>query len=567
MMEESKVLEQKEEITEASETAPQPEEAENKQDDKKDGKKGGRKLPLIIGALVLLVIAVAAALFLGSGKASPAALNTQPKAWPKEALLDEGYSAYLPLDDGSCIEIKDEVERAYLTPDRKHLVVGLCDGMLYVTDTAQSEKQVICENYWDIEYLTDKGFVYYDEDENMYRVLFSDYSKVELGEDIAIEFAENTLSLVCAYDKGVYTLAETESEYVKRGSWSKTVRVEAVSDDAQLCLWTVTEDNVNTTYLSEGDEKTKLFETEYVSKYSSGIVVSFSADQQTVVVGNLYDDSLWIKKRGEEPVKAKLSDTLASRSLYTEKGNIEDVNAGDIQSLYVSVDADGLNNLYHISPEGDRERVLNDVLVYSIADNKVVYQNDDGLYYAEVKAAELGEEERISGEAEDVWVSRNGKYVFYRKNVDDNEGTLYCYKLGEDEPVKVAGNVTTSGMCEGLDNGSLLFFKNKEEAGDSYYSYFGTLYSWAYGDEEANKIGGEVLLYTLDSGYSEDIIDINNFTYLKYTESIDGFDFGNLMHFDGKESTRLASDVSYDLYYTRETKKQAPAVEAPAARY
>lgn len=120
----------------------------------------------------LLIITVVVICVLSAGK--KAAYATEH--FSVSAKMTDDGTAYIPLDEGKCIAINEEVKSAMLTKDRKRIVVLLEDGLLYITDINLSEKHKITDNAADILAIRNDGFIYRDKKDCDYRVFFSDYS-------------------------------------------------------------------------------------------------------------------------------------------------------------------------------------------------------------------------------------------------------------------------------------------------------------------------------------------------------------------------------------------------------
>ena len=208
-------------------------------------KKKGKKVFVIAGITLIVIIAVVSTILLSAGTGNSVGQEIEPVTI--SARMTEDGTAYIPLMNGNCIKISEEVESAKLTKDRLHIVVLLQDGMLYVTDITLTEKHNISDNAVSVVAVHNDGFIYKDEDENVYRVLFADYSSLHLGEDPAVITAyDNVTALIATDDGDIYTLSNLSSEKTKIASFDGNVELEAISNNGQISVWVTEEDDVQT---------------------------------------------------------------------------------------------------------------------------------------------------------------------------------------------------------------------------------------------------------------------------------------------------------------------------------
>lgn len=506
-----------------------------------------KKWPLILAIIgVVVAIVIVAVLALGNpGSSSPS--KVEPIAISAR-MTDDG-TAYIPLFDGTSITINEEVQSAVLTKDRKHIVVLLKDGLLYITDGQLANKTTIADNVTTFIVRND-GILYEDDENVLYRVMFADYANVKIGEDVAFVVATDTTSVLYATGEGkVYTMAATTSEATKVGTFENRAELEAISNDGQISIWVDKDSSDLTIYLSEGDSRTTLGQVD--SKYNY-TYATFTDDQKIIVVTNSYCNRMWIKSVGSDPVEVKLAGEPQNHTVYTANGNLSDEISTNVQSLYFSTESDSGNNLYNITLSGDRERVLSKINTFTISNGYIIFTDtESNLFYGKLNGTEVLDEEKIASEVSIFEVTENGKYVYYTKDYDDEVATLYCYKLGEDSPVKIASEVACYGgwsygwtyNAYSTDGATVFYFKDLEEVEDTYSDH-GTLLMWTYGDESSQKIASEVLTYSITSGLSSGEVKKNSLMFLKYS-SVDTDEniYTNWMYYNGTDTTKIAADV------------------------
>lgn len=97
-----------------------------------------KKKSLIILVAVLAALIVVGSFLLVKGKGGTTATGTDNVAI-KAKITTDG-TAYIPLYNGKTIEIQGDVQKAWLTKNKKRVITLQKDGTLYVTDLNQSEK-------------------------------------------------------------------------------------------------------------------------------------------------------------------------------------------------------------------------------------------------------------------------------------------------------------------------------------------------------------------------------------------------------------------------------------------
>lgn len=495
----------------------------------------------VIGTCVLLLVCVLLFVKKPTAGSGSSALEKASYLIGKVTPSGEGYVALL---NGRTVEISDDVSYITATPDRKHILVITKNGELYITDPAQKEHTSVASNCKSVITVRNDGFFYTDKNDNNYRVLFSDLEPQKLGNDVVVAVADDNTTLLYATDSGdIYRLLNTEDVPTKVGYFPKSTRMIAISNDGQTGVWELVDGNDRSIVLLDGDDKSTL--GSYSSEYSGGIV-RFSSDQSLAVIGSVYGESLWIKTAGNEPVQAKLGAQLSTATIYTDSGLLRDAPGNKVSHLYVDTEADSGDNVYCISMDGDREKILSKTSEHAVSNNHIVYiDSDHNLYVAALEKGAAVKEEKLASDVSTLGLVPGKNYVYYFRSFESGEGTLYCYRFGQKEPVKVSSGVTQYTSYS-PDGASVLFYKDVETISDTY-DRTGMLMLWNYGDSEPKKVSSDVLTYSLDSGYDSILINPKSFLYSKYSSTDkDGKVLVNWMYWNGKDSVKVASDVIED---------------------
>ncbi len=507
-------------------------------DEKKPPKKIKKWIFYLAGGVALLaVIALVLVLVLGSGGGG-SAIGKHNAVY---AMINEDGTAFLPLMNGKTVTVKGEVQRAAVTADRKHVIVLDEDKNLYITDVKQNGKTKVSEEAESFSNVRDTGF-FFISDGICYRYSFAGGGSVELGKAGDMVVARDSLSALYSTEDGkVFRLPGDEQEPERLGSSSGSIRLCGISNDGSIAVWSAADNNEITIYLNEGEERSTLGKVSGRYSYTGAL---FSEDQQLLFIYNFYGEQVWLKRPGQEAVRVKLGAEPDGGAVYSKNGYLTLDEGAKLEELYFSTEADEGINVYWISTEGERERILSGVNDYAVADGRIVYLNEDNeLYYADVAGEKLSKEKKIAGDVDMFELSLNGQYVYYIKDYEDRDeiGNLYCYKLGAKEPVKVASDVPIDGIIFSTDGAGVVFFKEMEFSSGLRQ---GTLMAWSYQSGERIKIADEVVSRSVTSGLWTASIDLKSFTYMKNGETDkNGKVTGDWYYYNGKEATRIAADV------------------------
>ena len=500
-------------------------------------------LPLIIGAAVLALALVVGGIFvvralIGGGSSDQTAIVVSRE--------NEDGAGFIPLFDGSCIKIKEDVKIAAITKDKKHVIVLTNDGDLYVTDKDLSSKTRIADEVGSVYTLQNSGVIYRDDENVCYRFRFRDGEKTELGKDASFVNGPETLTTLYKCDGKIYLLTEKSDDAERIGSIDGSATMLAVSDDGKLAIWAATKsgESEQTIYVYENGEKAK------IGTASGSPRAYFTKDQKLAIIYN--SELLWMKQPGKDAVKVKLSASVNS-NFFTTKGEFSDSNRSDAKYLYVLGSNDGV---YCIDQDGSRDRVLTKVVQFVVANGFIVYLNEDGeLYSAKINGAEVSKEIKIASDVNIVESAQDGEYIYYIRDYDSgtNTGVLYCNKVGTEKTKKVASDACCRSYSGGggyiyawysLTGDAILFLKDAERIQNTYTTA-GTLYTWSFGREKTVKIANDVINFAFSSGHVNDV-DPSSFVYLKYiSANSDGDILCDWFYYNGSDSNKFASDIVY----------------------
>ncbi len=476
---------------------------------------------------------------------------------PISAAKNMKKMAYVPLMDGNTIQFEN-VSEAYITPDREHIVVINTDGECFFTDQDQSKKVKVSETAEKIRYLMDEGVIYCDKTALWHRYIFENESDVILGKTEDIEVSASDLNIAFVNDDNeVYSLTGDSDESIKLGNYEDNCRLLSVSDDGKTVFWEDYNDDEVNVYIYADEEKTKIctFETE-----SAGTCVFQNADNDYAVIVNDGSDELFILQGTDEPIKAELGNKISSPYIYTENGMLNDDEKSKFSGVYIALEGENEeSNLYYIDKKGNRERVVSNIGEFTIYNGHLYYIDENkNLKNAVLSGEKIRDEKKIAGDVESISSTcRNGYLYFVRDMSSKNStGSLYVSRKGE-EPIKITSDMSfykydgyTIGRYPWImlqieisqDGRSVYYYQDEKDIDDSYEEV-GELYRFTYGASDSEKISSDVLIYSLNSGLTETMINDKSFIYKKFSTVRDEKVLADWFYFDGKESHKMASNV------------------------
>lgn len=512
-----------------------------------------RYICLILIAVLLFSLSACAA---GGGK-------DKPKPDLVSGWLDDGGKAYICIEGGYTITIDDKLEGAFITPDRSRVICLDEDGRLYhlsydKKNAVLGEDITIAKNVDGVMIVCDAGLVYLTEEGDYYRYSFADESKVKFkGSDIFEAFVTSSFNIVYCAGGNIYLLPADSEDNEKLGSYENDPNIVIVSEDGKTVVWSDIGEESATVYVYENGERTKLGDME-MSFYSGGIYYDELAEDYLALY-SISSSTLFLKPSGGEHVRVKFKSELSS-CLGAAGGK-------KFEGLYVSVNnGDELKDLYYISKDGEKEKLLSGVKDIAISGETLYYLDEDNaLRCAKLKGMELGESERIASDVYVMYAAPDSGTVFYYRDCEgvdpDNytgEGSLYYFSYGGKAPVKISSGVFLihyefSYSEESLyysadylseDGKTVYFFKDAEKDGD--YNTYANLYSYTLGADGPVKISGDVLIFTLNSQTRSPLINPKFFTFARYSSDRDeGGVYVDAVYYNGEGCTVFAKEVIY----------------------
>ena len=500
-----------------------------------------------------------------------------------EGKIASDGSGIIPLQDGTYKSISGEGYSIGITEDRKSIVFLEKDGALSViidenkvsVDADVREVDIIRNDSVIYSKLKNLGKYYptndysydsYKDNEwSYYRYSFISRETIELTDESSYKVAKNTGNILYSTfseKTNKYTLnrlmADSSEYEVLLTSETEIIPV-GISDDGSLYSWCEESGEDFVVYMSVNGEREKVFTI--TDNSSRRIKVSFNKAKNFAVISSYDSDyvALWTPDTGI--TKVKLTNELAFLGVYTDIGHLDDYDDVDAGTIYICTDEEAnIKNLYAITLDGNREKIVSKVLKWAIRNDFLYYITDDNvLFGASVKDGTVTNESKIADGVCDFSISPDGSAIVYIRDVaNDMIGSLYYYKSGNEKPVKIVNEsycdayylsysgywVYAIGAQFSNDGKGIYFFTDPDAIKDTS-KYTATLQLYDIEKDEKTKIAADIMT-TLTSEYINRYPEYSNLWYYKYISyDKDSGTICDLMFWNGESSTKLAKDIIY----------------------
>ena len=497
------------------------------------------------------------------------------------AYVDSDGTAYLCYADGKCIEIGPGVYDAVLTPDGKKVVVVEENGTVYCTDVNLSEETEILENNYsknddawvDIAVTNRFVLIYVEETNNayetatVYRYEFKSDKLLELceerenlttGEDYDVEWTTsygsyyvNNVAFVKAENGKIKVLAPDSDEFEEIAKYNNNVSFCGISTDGRTVSWVEYTDNkYELKIYVDGEVETAISKNSNEASYVYFDMTCSPKNDVFVIDG---ENTVVLVKDGEIET-VSVSGDVNYYSIYTTNGVLleKDTKANKADGIYISVEtSDGKSmELYLVTFDGDKDRLVRYARYWSVVDETLVYiDTNDTLYCADidVKAGELGDKDKISSEVKNFTLCEgNADYIYYLKNYSEEAETadLYVYDKKQENSEKIKSSVYAYGWRVSEDGRSVYYFTDVAVEAESLVKY-GTLNVYNVADGESEKISKNVIVYSVTSNKLSGELDPDSIWFRKYSALTKGsYTFG-VVYYDGKETETVVKEIEW----------------------
>ncbi len=346
-----------------------------------------------------------------------------------------------------------------------------------------------------------------------------------------------------------------------------TLGINGVPDEGNMVVWQlqgerkgkeITDDIPYDVYAYLKGDADKVFSGEDSYPYCK---VLYLTDGSEAVIDSYQPEFYYIDAKGRVD-KIRVD----GNSIFNVMGN-NNYNSGytdSLEHLLVVTEKSGTDTLYVVDLAGEKDKVtanLESSWSVDIYNNIVTYTDDSAnLFMGKLNGRRIEDEVKVASDV--VWsnLSKNGSVIWYAKK-DAETWMIYMYEKGEAQ--KVDTNVLPYSVHMNIEGKNAVYLKDASIApGDENEKYprkKGELYY--YKDGESQKIGSDVFQDSVNLMFRGGYIADNKLEYIGNIYLEDGFIWGNLYSYNGKESTKIASDISATNKGTIVKKPQLPKLE------
>ena len=514
-------------------------------------------LVLAITLVVLLVICSSACTVSGSSDK-----NVSENGLIGGFFTQDG-SCWFPIqNDEGYVHIDGDIASAYVSLDRKTIVVLETGGLLYQATVKDPQAKTIISESADMILELKATSVFYDDYSTgssiNCRYDFESGETIEMGAG-SVAVAQNTASaLICDDDGAVWMLPSGASTPEKVGEYDGTIQANCISNEGTLGVWTVTLDDQQTVYLCDSGEREKLatVDNSFTSTYTY-----FSGDNNTIVVINPGSDTVFLKQPGKDTVDVQMPEDAGYMDPFTENDYLSnEAKIGPDTAIYVDMPDESnyyVSSLYCINFSGERSRVLSGIRDMVVKDGYIYYIDESfDLRCAALDGDRISDERMISGNACTITPSPTGEGVCYSKNIgDDSIGSLYYYSLKTDESARITADAPFLYMPWSDDNflvidysafstdGKYIYYLDEGAPIDGTTRSYGTLCRYQIRDGSVEKLVSSALSY-FSSGRDDGTIDPDLFWGREFLSYKDDSIASDLFVFENGEKITVTEGLA-----------------------
>ena len=507
-----------------------------------------------------LLLAVTCILTLAScGSGGSSGKQVPDRAKTVFSFFADESTVYVLCDSGSGLKIPNASD-ALVSPDRKRLVYVTDDGDLYCVDfknekTDLSAATLVADDVASIIIVKDAGFCFRGNDQSLNRVMFSDLEVDDIAASYETANLTDNADLFYSGNGKVYFLPHDADDAESIGSYKGKLKFILISRAGNSACWLDYDNSVDTAYYFDGNDTVKIHE--FTSQdYSTTTLQYTNFNQDYTVVYSYKDSVVYVKAPNSDFTRVNIGKNPYF-GVFTDVGEIGIDTRKEISGFYVKAGDYGDYSVYWFSPDGEKEKIVSGVLAFTVADGTLYYiTKDKDLYRTKAEGAKTAEGEKLAGDVYALTSSGESGYVFYVRNAEEvkgsfmsGTGTLYCFRAGDKEPTKIAGDVVIRyyGILNSYnteltlaDHGkSVLYFRDPEEHS---YDMFGTMYLYKIGNSKPKRIAQEVFTYSI-SGMKNNLYS-DAFFFARYIDdAYTDDDIYDYYFFNGKETVSIAKEV------------------------
>jgi hypothetical protein len=479
---------------------------------------------------------------------------------------DENYFVYA---DGTSKKIEGSVKWACITTDHKHAVIQYNDNTLSISSATLSNAQQITDNCKTLMTAGNDFVTYYDSDKNVWRYSINNKESTNLGKITYYVFSKDKSSLLFTINNEIYIIKSADKEATLIGNYNGDIVLSGIYDNGNVSFFETYVDQTYESFIYDNGTINSLGKvthgTPAKSSDSNGsfaglLHVTYTKDQKILTVEDNYLDKCWVKQSNESI--AELPNVKEYYSVYSNENFLSRTTSKQAKSIYFDVasTSDGAEKstgtgLYYLNSSGSMDLVLTDISQCYIINNRIIYiDSSRTLHSADINGNQIRNDKVIDYDITFLTV-RGTEYLYYTKGditaIDYKEiistYALYCYKLGDQQPIMVVDNLSvtlwsplnSSSFLSSDDGKTIAFFTDIMFDREQNIKY-GNLYTWSYGKGSAEFISDNVIC----AFYYNPPHTLDCFPYYKYTTHDSEDNYCDMLLYKNGTTTTIINNLN-----------------------
>ena len=338
----------------------------------------------------------------------------------------DGEVVYVPGKTGGIV-----------TPDEKHILLLSGDGISIADGLGLQEKSVCAQKNYKLLKVYDQSAVYcveQDGERQYYRYTYQNAKSTALGGAATSQWVSGSSDsslLLALSDGSLWAFGAKGKQKQLEEPGSAPCTPVAISNDGCQCVWIKENSVFYFDGKSVGQYETALGEEPNILAY-------FNPKEKMIVILNGRAQSILFQKRGKSAQVVSFADEIANTSFVaaTKYGNILQESEGGASAFYLSgvtKQAKDQRILYYVTPDGQKQKILEFGPVYTIQNEKIYFIDRQGDFCsARLDGPEVLDTQVIDQGVVSISVAADGSMVCYGKRANRSAvGDLYCAKWGQ----------------------------------------------------------------------------------------------------------------------------------------
>lgn len=469
--------------------------------------------------------------------------------------MDDNNKAFIPLMDGTVVELPGELFDAALAPDHNTIVALSLSGDLSFCSVKNTKMKKIAGNVVSYVYPTENNVVYRDEKGVVYRYTFKTQEILKLG---PIDAGDTTSSgdIIYATKGKVFFLASSAKSAKKIAEYSGLAMSMSMTEDGKTAAWLDEKDGKADLYLYMNEKVEKLdVLVDTISIVSMGASVdlisnkdcsaSILAVPKYMMWGKSADAHfpLFIQAEGQNKKVGSLY--LRRHFMYTKNGPFEyDTQNSEIYaSVNDYVNSEEQSFLVKIGKMGNYDVIRKDVRFFCIDDGVIFFTDSNNhLFYAELTENGIKNEIKVADDVMQLTIPPNGQYAVFASSTKENSYALgWVNHNGES---KIFDEQAADFIWPSIEGDKVYYMAQLGEHSDVQH---GILREYDFMTQKITTIDEDVIAGSLNSGLSNGI-NAKGFMYERFIENEGSTVYADWIFFDGSEGKIVAERIIHPQY-------------------